>query len=195
MKLYTGGFIVISFLIGWGSCAIALANDAVTFDNTFSLSILLSIASTVATGLIVGRYIQTSLQEDRTEKDLLLKHLTTLNDAVMSLETFTEGGPLPEIRPSLKRVGMSAVSVRRAVEIVGNSRVFPYVDFLESTKQLRSLMTETELEGEDGERDAMKAQVHDDRISWTAHRGAMIASTISEFKAKIVEAQLFINKM
>jgi hypothetical protein len=184
-------------LIGFLSCAFLNYFSVLRFEPSLTVGNILQATATVFVGLLVAAYFQRHTNVDRKEKDILLRQLDLLLDAVTEFEKFKDGGVLIEITASLKKLSMKSKSVN---EILAHLKypadIISQTRFGEQIKKMRKLATETPIKQiqEHASKARCTSVVREGIIQLAEEKKLQLDGEIQGMKMRILKAQVCINK-
>lgn len=132
--------------VGYGTFALINIFEVVEFESKWNFGNLVQAGSTVIMGVVVALVFQKSVQSDRKEKDIIIKHLDSALDLLDKFEDFQSkmGGKYVGITAWLKKISLSCNCTSEVL------RVMRYSDGLvsragcsELVRTLRQLTTDT----------------------------------------------------
>lgn len=171
---------------------------ALKFEPTLTLGNVVQGGATILVGLLVAAYFQRLTHADRKEKDILLRHLDLLLDAVGEFEKFKEGGVLTEVTASLKRLAIKCKSVHEILTFLKYpADVLDQVSFEEQIRKLRKLATETPIKQIEAHANKARCSsvVRDGIIELATEKRSLLDTEIQKMKMRILKAQISINKV
>lgn len=198
MSVLRGAFILSAILAGIFIAMFLLVRSGwVSMTPTFTFGNLLLACSTICTGFIVAAFIQRSVQADRQEKELLLERLAVLHDEVGRLERFSSGGELGEIVAKFKQLLMNNSAINEVAEEIGlPNKVRRQLQFHDSIKELRDLMTETPTlqDLEILRAPAISAEVKEGVLRLGQSRKRLVDTKIQRLSIQIFKARFLVNR-
>jgi hypothetical protein len=173
------------------------SGGAITFDPSFSFGHLLSAVTTILVAVLVTAHLQRQTATNRAEKDLLLRYYNNLAEIVSEFEKYRDGGVLTEITAWLKRVSLAASTTRKIlVSLKYPPDVLDKAKFDDLIKKARKHATETPIKKleEHAARPECDSIVREGIITLATENKALLESTVEQLKARIIAAQIAINR-
>lgn len=200
MKPNSGNFLfcAIGFVLGLVCFKAFESPSHLVFDPTFNFGNVIWAVTTLLVAGVLAAYLQRQTQSDRSEKELLLRHLDQALNAVTEFEKFKEGGRLTAINASLKTLSMKCQSIHSIlVDLKCPAQVIESARFDTVIRAIRKLATETPIR--QIEKHAITAscssEVRDGIISLASEKRSLLDNKIQDMKTRILKAQLRINRM
>jgi hypothetical protein len=186
--------LILGILIG------KVVKDWPLFTLNYSLSIthIISIGTTLFIAILISYYFDKEKQNNRNEKDLILKRMDDVYMHIETLSTKIEDGSISyqEAASKVKRINMAFTNVFNVIKISDASLDdVDKKDFLDKSKSLRNLLTETPKLDEDELKGVeIPIEVKDGIIKYTQARISEIETLFERIKSQLLELQLKINK-
>lgn len=189
---------VLIFLCGVvvGTCTTLLIAHwgLLTLEHTATVGNVLQASATVLTGLVVAWFINRSIQVDRKEKDLLLRHTDRIDAMLQEFEEFKDGGSLTEIAASVKRINTACLTLKEVLPPSYPSKILTDLDFPSSVKSLRELSTDTPIGKIEQLAETASPEVKDGIMKLTTERKERLNTELHAFRLRVFKLQVAINK-
>jgi len=191
-------FCAIGFVLGLVCFKVLESPSQLVFDPTFNFGNVIWAVTTLLVAGVLATYLQRQTQSDRSEKELLLRHLDQVLNAVTEFEKFKEGGHLTAVNASLKTLSMKCQSIHGIlVDLKCPPQVIESARFDTVIRAIRKLATETPIKQIEKHANSAScsSEVRDGIISLASEKRSLLDNKIQDMKTRILKAQLKINKM
>lgn len=184
-------------LLGFSLYGVLMNFRLLEFDGVLNFGDVIQSLSTLIVAILVTYYFQRNTESERRDKDIILKHLDLVLDALKEVEQFKDGGVLTKVTASLKKLSVQCRAVRELIiHLQYGDGIIDQTNFDENIKEIRKLATETPIKKIKDHANSNKctSTVRDGIIKLAQEKTALLDSEIQKMKLAIMKSQIQINR-